>query len=47
MVEHVKSADQIVAEAMAIFMDTEGIDQEDFLAIENALYWALDQAGRI
>lgn len=47
MVEHVKSADQIVAEAMAIFIDTEGMDTLEVEQIEEALYWALDQAGRV
>jgi hypothetical protein len=45
MVEHYKSADQIVAEAMAIFVDTEGMDSAEAESIEQALYWALDQVG--
>lgn len=47
MVEHVKPAAQIVEEALAIFVDTEGMDPVDLEQIENALYWALDQAGRL
>lgn len=47
MVEHIKSADQIVAEAMTIFLDTEGMDPLEFEQIQEALYWALDQAGVI
>ena len=46
MVEHVKSADQIVFEALVIFVDTEGMDALDIENIEQALYWALEQAGR-
>lgn len=47
MVEHFRSADQIVAEAIAIYVDTEGMNPEDIEAIEDALYWALLQVGVI
>ena len=53
MVEHVKSADQIVAEAIAIHLDTEGCHENCGRVtatvddVETMLYWALDQVGVI
>jgi hypothetical protein len=47
MVEHVKSADQIVAEAIAIHIDTEGLSEVEVAGLEDMLYWALDQVGVI
>lgn len=53
MVEHIKTAEQIVAEAIAIHVDTEGIEEHGYAAVydvtdlETILYWALDQAGVI
>lgn len=37
------SDDEIINNAIAIFVDTEGMDVEDVEAIENALVWAVDQ----
>lgn len=43
----VMDADVIVSSAMAIHVDTEGMDFETIQSIEDAIYWALDQAGVI
>jgi hypothetical protein len=44
MVEHHKSADQIAQEALAIFVDTEGMPSYEFDEIMEALLWAIHQA---
>jgi len=46
MVDHTKSADQIVFEAIAIHIDSEGMNSEMLESVESALYWALDQVGK-
>lgn len=44
MVEHHKPVDQIVEEALAIFVDTEGMNTDEQDAIREALEWAIHQA---
>lgn len=39
------NAAQVVNEAIAINVDTEGMSNADIEAIEDAIWWALDQAG--
>lgn len=44
MVEHHKSADQIAEEAMAIFLDTEGMDATEQELLYEMLVFAVHQA---
>lgn len=44
MVDHSKSPERIAEEALAIFVDTEGMNTDEQDAIREALEWAIHQA---
>lgn len=44
MVDHSKSPERIAEEALAIFVDTEGMPSDESEAIKEALLWGVHQA---